>query len=676
MPLIVQIRSWLIQTKVWRFVGFASAAVGLVCYALSSSFNHLFGNWNLLKVILYTLFSFIICLMILYANIRRNSRSLRFKAHTAFLVLTITSVYSFFFDKVVNGKPDAYSLISCAAFAIMSMSLSRQTQCGFEVDLLYFFLGCLIVQLMKIKLQLVIIGAGFSYSLIIIRSSFSSINTVEENEYFGLQGENSVVIEMDSLLRPSSYLSMMMQQLIICKNALQQESLNLIDRLMEEYNQDNSELHLLGNCDFVMDTLASEKIYNLYEIVNLMVAAGYEKECSEVYSSWRRVFLRECLINKIFGLPKAKIDIKNGREMELYLDTMLERWMTASDVALTILFPIERQLCDRVFLGFSSAASHCFIEVCQEATFQLLSFADAIASGGPSMWRLFKMLDILKQLHNLIPKFQSLFSDSFVNEAIAVQNRLGEASRDLFMEMHNFIFRVRTPKRDSTYYGHRHPMTIKVMRYVSSACISRRKLEQILQEYPMVDNDVEASSFFLKQMEKIMEMLHRKLIAKSKCYKDPVLCHIFMLNNRWHIESINKFSELEAIFSKDWFQNNKEKIHLNIELYKIRSWNKVLDFLKLDNNDNITEEVLKEKIHLFNSHFEEICRVQSKWPVHDNKLREEIISSVGSTLLPVYGIFIGRLQDILGNQAYNYIKYGMFGIQDQLNQLFMRFKNI
>ena len=148
-----------------------------------------------------------------------------------------------------------------------------------------------------------------------------------------------------------------------------------------------------------------------------------------------------------------------------------------------------------------------------------------------------------------------------------------------------------------------------------------------------------------------------------------------MLSNRWHIESINKFSELETIFSKDWFQNNKEKIQLNIELYKIRSWNEVLDFLKLDNIDIITEEVLKEKIHLFNSHFEEICRVQSTWSVYDNKLREEIISSVGSTVLPVYGIFIGRLQDILGNQAYKYIKYGMFEIQDQLNLLFIKFKN-
>ena len=660
-------------------MGFVSVAAGLICYALSSSFNHLFGNWNLLKVLLYTLFSFIICLMILYANIWQNTRSLRFKAHTAFLVLTITSVYSFFFDKVVNGKPDAYSLISCAAFAIMSMSLSRQTQCGFEVDLLYFFLGCLIMQLMKIKMQLVIVGAGFSYSLIIIRSLISSTNSIAENEYFGvgLHGENSVVIEMDSLLRPSNDIySRMMQRLTTCTNALQQDSLNIIDRLMDEYSQDRTELHLHGKCDFVMDTLPSGKVHNLHEIVKLMLCAGYVKECSAVYISWRKVLLQKGLLNKIFVLPKAKINTENEHQREEYLDTMFQRWMTASDVATKVLFPIEPKLCDLVFSGFSSVTSHCFIEVCQEATFQLLNFADVIAYGSPSKWCLFKMVDIFEQLNNLIPKFQSLFPDSLVNEAIAVRNRLGVASRELFMKMHNFIFKVPAAKQIVSSYGPRHQMTINVMSYVSSACMKRRTLEQILEEFPKVHNEVEASFFFLKQVEQIMRMLQRKLIVMSENSKDSALRHIFMLNNRSHIEAMNKFSRLETIFGYDWFQNNKAKIQQNLDLYKRCSWDEVMDFLKLDNNDSITEELLKEKIHLFNNRFEAICRVQSAWFIHDSKLKGEIISSVGNILLPAYGIFVGRLQDTLGNEAYNYIKYGMFEIEDRLNLLFLGNTNI
>lgn len=106
------------------------------------------------------------------------------------------------------------------------------------------------------------------------------------------------------------------------------------------------------------------------------------------------------------------------------------------------------------------------------------------------------MVHIFEQFSNLIPNFQSLFRGSTLfNEAIAVQNSLGEASRDLFMEMHNFVFRVPTVKQDARSNVHLHPITIKVMSYVSSACMSRRKLEQILQEYPKFDNEVDASSF-------------------------------------------------------------------------------------------------------------------------------------------------------------------------------------
>lgn len=100
---------------------------------------------------------------------RQPSTSLRLENHLAFLVLMATSIYSFFFDKTSNGKPDAYSLISYASFvAIMSLGLSRLTQFGFEIDLLHFFCGGLIIQFLEIKRWLVIIGGCFIYFLVVI----------------------------------------------------------------------------------------------------------------------------------------------------------------------------------------------------------------------------------------------------------------------------------------------------------------------------------------------------------------------------------------------------------------------------------------------------------------------------------------------------------------------------
>ena len=74
---------------------------------------------------------------------------------------------------------------------------------------------------------------------------------------------------------------------------------------------------------------------------------------------------------------------------------------------------------------------------------------------------------------------------------------------------------------------------------------------------------------------------------------------------------------------------------------------------------------------MFNKHFTETCRVQCTWSVEDFKLRKEIIESLKNTLLPAYGIFIGRLQDFLKNDAYEYIEYGMFDIHDILDNLFL-----
>ncbi|RDX83109.1 Scarecrow-like transcription factor PAT1, partial [Mucuna pruriens] len=172
---------WVTQAQIWRFVCLTSSVIGLICYGLSSSFILLFGNWNLLKILSYSVFSFAICLAVWFAKVCQHSHSMNLicKAHLSVMVLTVTSVYSFFYDKQVNTKPDAFSLISCASFAIMSLSLSTQIHLGFEVDLLYFFLGCFILQLMKIKLLLAIVGASFSYSLVILRSSLK----LESSDY-------------------------------------------------------------------------------------------------------------------------------------------------------------------------------------------------------------------------------------------------------------------------------------------------------------------------------------------------------------------------------------------------------------------------------------------------------------------------------------------------------------
>jgi len=643
------------HTKVWRIVGFASSVVGLLCYALSSSFNHLFGNWNLLKIFLYTVFSFIICLMLLFATTWQHSTSLRFKAHSAFLVLTITSVYSFFSDKIMNGKPDAYSLFSCAAFAIMSLSLSRQIQCGFEVDLMYFYLGCLIVQLMKIKLLLGIVGACYSYCLITIRSSFSSLIVTQDTQCLGLE-EQRVVIQVDSQqLEDTNGGSSIMQQFMICMNDLKKNDSNVSKMFMEKV-KGNYKLAVTDH-NFIIDALPDETINHLHKTAKLMVDAGFHKECSDLYISLRKEWLEDLLINKLLGLRKMG-----------FQDYMIGRWIKASKVALKILFPSERRLYNCVFPESNSESSDlCFLEVCHGATCQLLNFADSFVNQSSSAWRLFKILDLFETMSDLIPEFESLFTDLLVDEALKFKNRLGEACRNIFMEFGKLIFLTPDAELDCWADGGVHPMTCEVTGYIVLAFWSRKNLEKILKEYPLVVADgVGTSCLFYSQIKLIMDFFHINLEAKSQIYEDPAMRYFFMMNNLSHIEY-----QLET-FWDDGFCKNKEQY---CELYCRSSWNKVIDFLKIDINDsmspNYKADSIKDNLNSFHQKFQEICGIQSTWRVFDEQLRKQIIITLENMLLPAYENFIARLHDVHGKNSDEYIEYGMSDIQDRLNQLFL-----
>ncbi|KAK7385588.1 hypothetical protein VNO78_31314 [Psophocarpus tetragonolobus] len=114
-------------------------------------------------------------------------------------------------------------------------------------------------------------------------------------------------------------------------------------------------------------------------------------------------------------------------------------------------------------------------------------------------------------------------------------------------------------------------------------------------------------------------------------------------------------------------------VQRNLQLYK-KSWNKVVEFLKLEKEcvePGTNAQSMKDSLDLFNMHFEEICNTQSTWFTTNIQLIADIIITLQDMLLPLYGIFIGKFQDVVGKQAHKYIKYGIFGIQDQLNDLFL-----
>lgn len=208
---------------------------------------------------------------------------------------------------------------------IQRFCLSRQIQCGFEVELMYFYLGCLIVQLMKIKLLLAIVGVCYSYCLIILRSSFSSSNVRQETRcVIGL--DERVVIHVDSQQQENPIRGFnIKQQFISCMNELKKNNSNIGKMLLQKV-KGNYKL-VMTDHNFIIDSLLPETINKLHNTVKLMVDSGFEKECYEIYNSYRKEWLEDLLINKLLAL----------RKME-FQDYMIGRWIKTCKVALRILF--------------------------------------------------------------------------------------------------------------------------------------------------------------------------------------------------------------------------------------------------------------------------------------------------------------------------------------------------
>ncbi|KAK4370218.1 hypothetical protein RND71_009693 [Anisodus tanguticus] len=463
------------------------------------------------------------------------------------------------------------------------------------------------------------------------------------------------------------------------KTLMQRAAADLTRYQNDESEDDDSEIpiaHPVTDYDILIESLPSEIIIDLQEIAKRMVAAGYGKECSHAYSVCRREFLEESLSR--LGLQNLSIDqVQKMQWTEL--EDEIEKWVKAVNVALRILFPSERLLCDRVFFGFTSVSDLSFMEVSRGSTIQLLNFADAVSISSRAPERLFKVLDVYEALRDLIPEFELMFSDQYCvllrNEAFTIWRRLGEAIRGIFMELENLI--RRDPAKAPVPGGGLHPITRYVMNYLRAACRSRITLEQVFEEtvavdYREGDDRALSSSSLAVQMAWIMELLESNLEAKSKIYKDSALLAVFMMNNERYIVQKVKDSELGLLLGDDWIRKHTAKVkkyHLN---YQRCSWSKVLGALKIDNNTMSPTRSLKERLKLFNSYFEEICKTQSTWIIFDEQLKEDLRITVAGTLSPAYHNFIGRLQSNhdSGRHAERHIKFSVEDLEARIADLF------
>ncbi|XP_024310876.1 exocyst complex component EXO70A1 isoform X1 [Brachypodium distachyon] len=458
-----------------------------------------------------------------------------------------------------------------------------------------------------------------------------------------------------------------------------------------------------------IDIFPADAISDLNAIACRMAAAGYDRECVQVYASVRKPAVDSAL--RRLGVEKLTIGDVQRLEWDA-LEAKIRRWIRAARAAVRGVFSSERRLCFLIFhdLPLSNPNSPItspnpttpFAETVKGATLQLFGFAEAISIGRRSPEKLFKIIDLHDALSDLLPDVSDIFAASKAGESIYVQvaeirSRLADAVRGILSEFENAV--LRDPSKTPVPGGTIHPLTRYVMNYISLISDYKATLSELILSRPSSSSrnaaegndltpsfpdldlpDPDSQSPLAAHLIWIIVVLEHNLEGKASLYKDVSLSHLFLMNNvHYIVHKVKDSPELRGLIGDTYLKRLTGKFRLAATSYQRTAWLKILNCLRDEGlhvgggfSSGISKTALRERFKAFNAVFEEAHRVQSGWYVPDTQLREELRISISEKLLPAYRSFLGRFRHHIENGRHPelYIKYSVDDLEISVTDFF------
>ncbi|KAF7043531.1 hypothetical protein CFC21_052869 [Triticum aestivum] len=438
----------------------------------------------------------------------------------------------------------------------------------------------------------------------------------------------------------------------------------------------------------------AETVDHLRAMAEIMITAGYETECTQVFLVARRNALDATM--QSLGYEKASIDDVVRMAWE-GLESEIGTWIKAYRHILNAGLSAEHDLCVRVFVGRNAGLGRdIFADLARCAMLQMFNFTEAVAMTKRAAEKLFKVLDMYEAIRDGAPVVDGFISTNkaeggenssgaealadLKSELASVRSRLGESAAAIFCDLESSI-RADAGKQPVPG-GAVHPLTRYLMNYLKYACEYKNTLEQVFREFHRPDADDAPghegeSNPFAAQLMEVMELLHGSLEAKSKLYKDLALSSIFLMNNgRYMLQKIRGSPEINAVVGEAWARKRSTDLRQYHKNYQRETWGRVLNVLRDDGGitvkGHVQKPVLKERFKQFNAAMDEIQRTQGAWVVSDEQLQSELRVSIAAVVVPAYRSFLGRFAQhfTAGRQTEKYIKLSADDLEGIIEELF------
>uniref|UniRef100_A0ACD5YCF0 Uncharacterized protein n=1 Tax=Avena sativa TaxID=4498 RepID=A0ACD5YCF0_AVESA len=393
----------------------------------------------------------------------------------------------------------------------------------------------------------------------------------------------------------------------------------------------------------------------LHALAQQLIQDGNQQSCYRIYRDARSSALGMSL--QKLGVEKLSNDDVERMQLDA-LEAKIGKWTQFMRIAMRLLLPGERKLCDEVFDGISFNKDQCFAELAGTGVLTLLSFGDAFAESKRSPEKLFVLMDMYEVMHELRPEIEVIFKDSFCSEireaALGLMKLLKQTAQETFLGFEEVV--EKDTSKTNVHDGTVHPLTIYVINHVKFLFDYQSTLKLLFQEFE-TGSDTEFELGVV--LTKIMQALQNNLDGKSKQYKDPALMCIFLANNIHYMQNANQ--------------------------YKRVAWGKVVQTLSVQgasstgtsapsdlSSSGVSRAMIKERFKSFNMQFEELHAKQSLWTIPDQELRETLRLAIAEVLLPAYRSFVQRFGNLVENEKKprKYLKYSPEGVDQLLGELF------
>ncbi|XP_019192788.1 PREDICTED: exocyst complex component EXO70A1-like isoform X2 [Ipomoea nil] len=439
------------------------------------------------------------------------------------------------------------------------------------------------------------------------------------------------------------------------------------------------------NAVYTPPTLIPPRVLPLLrDLAQQMIQAGHQQQLVKIYRDARSPVLEESL--RKLGVEKLSKDDVQKMQWEV-LEAKIGNWIHFMRIAVKLLFAGERKVCDQIFEGFDSLRDQCFAEVTMGSVAVLLSFGDAIAKSKRSPEKLFVLLDMYEIMRELHSEIEELFRGKACNEiresAFGLTKRLAQTAQETFSDFEEAVEKdaTKTAVSDGTV----HPLTSYVINYVKFLFDYQSTLKQLFQEFENGEESNQLASVTMR----IMQALQTNLDGKSKQYKDLALTHLFLMNNIHYMVRSVRRSEAKDLLGDDWVQRHRRIVQQHANQYKRIAWAKILQCLSIQgltssggsgsvggvdgqNSSGVSRAIVKDRLRIFNSQFEELHQRQTQWTVPDTELRESLRLAVAEVLLPAYRSFIKRFGPLVdnGKNPQKYIRFTAEDLEHMLGEFF------